>query len=185
MPNYNFRTKAEKIHARLSQDLPINSAVSVAIVPDPYGQNGEKIQVLRSTRTDALAGMFARNWIDEAQLNAGRKWERLFESAEIGSIRGFDPTKEAVDGGKAFEPVTDRQIMALRKLDEAHRWLGRDGYGVVFSVLGQRQLLKTAAESHGYVTAREVDYFSRRFRECLETLAILWGYAQRPLTHDK
>lgn len=175
--------KTDKIHQRLSQDLPVNAVVSIAIVDDPYSEVGEKIQVIRSTRTDALAGLYARNWIDDAQFCAGRKWENLFESAEIGSIRAIDPTKEAVDGGRIPEPITDHQISALRKLDEAHQWLGRDGYNIVFAVLGERHLLKEAAQRCGYVTAREIDYFSRRFRECLETLAQLWGFAQANTTN--
>lgn len=173
------RPKPDKIHERLSRDLPINSVVSVTVVDDPYSR-GEKIQVIRSVRNDALAGLHARTYIDDAQFAAGRKWENLFERAEIGSIRAIDPTREAVDGGQIPEPITDHQIAALRKLDEAHKWLGRDGYEIVFSVLGERRLLKEAAEYRGFVTAREIDYFSRRFRECLEALARLWGFAQAP-----
>jgi hypothetical protein len=36
------------------------------------------------------------------------------------------------------------------------------------------------AMQHKYTTARETNYLSRRFRECLDTLAILWGFAARP-----
>jgi hypothetical protein len=173
------KTQAEKMHQRLSQDLPIGSVVSIAIVADPYSQTGEKIQVLRSTRDDPLAGMHARQQIDDAQLAAGRKWQRLFEQAQIGQIRAIDPGKEAVDGGRTPEPITDRQIATMRKLDEAHKWLGKNDYSIIYTVLGLRRMLKEAAEIHGYSTAREFDYFSRRFKESLESLAVLWGFAQK------
>lgn len=173
----NFQ--AQKIHERLSADLPINAQVSIAIVTDPFSDCGEKISVLRSTRDDPLSGLFARQQIDEAQLAAGRKWQELYEGSEVGSIRAIDPTKEAVDGGRIPEPITDRQIKALRKLDEAHKWLGNDSYGIVFTVLGHRMMLKDAAEKHNFTTAREVDYFSRRFKDGLEELAKLWGFAGR------
>lgn len=170
---------AQKIHDRMAADLPINSQVSIAIVKDPYSCVGDKIQVLRSTRDDPLAGLYARSQIDDAQLAAGRKWQAYYESGQVGSIRAIDPTKEAVDGGRIPEPITDHQIKALRKLDEAHKWLGNDSYGIVFTVLGERLMLKEAAQKHSFVTAREIDYFSRRFKDSLEQLAKLWGFAPR------
>ncbi len=170
------KTQAQRIHERLAADLPINSRVSIAIVQDPYSDCGEQIQVLRSTRDDPLSGLHARRFIDTAQLAAGRRWQELYEKAEVGSIRAIDPTKEAVDGGRIPEPITDYQIKALRQLDEAHAWLGKVDYMIVFTVLGDRMMLKDAAERHGYITAREQDYFGRRFKTSLEQLAELWGF---------
>lgn len=168
----------EKIYDRMTADLPINARVAIAIVQDPYAA-GEKIKVLRSTRDDPLAGLHAREQIKDHQLAAGRKLQEYFEGGQIGYIKAIDPTKEAVDGGRIPEPITDKQIKALRRLDEVHKWIGNDSYAMLYTVLGKRMTLKDAAAYHGYVTAREIDYFARRIKDSLESLAVLWGLAVR------
>lgn len=171
------RSQAEKVHDRLSSDLPINSRVAVAIVDDPYSQVGEKIQVIRSIRNDPLAALHSRRQIDDAQMTAGRKWQALYEGAEVGSIRAIDPGKEAVDGGGIIEPITDHQIKSLRGLKESKQALGMEGYILVRDILAESLTMAQAAQKRGMGTEPEVKYIGRRFRECLETLAILWGLA--------
>lgn len=166
----------QKIHQRMTADLPINAVVSPAIVDDPY-QRGDKLRVLRSVRDDPLAGMHARGQIDDALLAAGRKWQAIQEQAEIGSISAMDPTKEPVDGGKMHEPITDRQIQALRKISIAAEKLGHEGHLLVSDILTYRKSIREAAERRGMFTESEIKYTGRRFRECLETLAIHWGFA--------
>lgn len=170
------------VHERMSADLPINSRVSIAIVKDPYSNFGEQIRVLRSVRDDPLAGMFSRSQIDQAQLEAGREWQRHHENSEIGSIRAIDPGKEAVDGGRMPEPITDRQTKAFRQLAIADAKLGQEGCALVRDVLGYRLSITAAAQKRGMVGESEVKYIGKRFRECLETLAILWGFAGEDLT---
>src|SRR5690242_5172038 len=165
----------EKIHDRRTTDLPINSMVSVAIVADPYSDKGEKIEVLRSIRDDHLAGMHSRGQIDDAQLLAGRKWELHLEGAQIGNIRAIDPTKEAVDGGGMREALTDKQIAAFAQLHEASVELGSVGNSLIRDILGERLSVAQAAARRGYNAEREINYLGRRFRECLESLARLWG----------
>jgi hypothetical protein len=102
-----------KIYDRQSRDLPINSKVAEAIVDDPL-EAGAKLKVLRSVRDDPLADMHSRRQIDDAMLAAGREWQRYHEDTQIGGISAIDTTKEAVDGGRIPEPITDRQIKAIR-----------------------------------------------------------------------
>lgn len=172
-------SQAEKIHQRLSQDLPINSKVAKAIVKDPYAQNGESIQVLRSVRDDPLAGMHARQQIDDAQFVAGRRWQAHFEGAEVGLIRAIDPAKEFVDGGNFPDPLPDRKVEAMAALREADKALGWEGRAIVRTVLGDRLTVNEAAHARGARSEAEIKYVGRRFRECLETLAVLWGFAGR------
>jgi len=166
------------VHDRRSTDLPINSIVSVAIVQDPYSDTGEQLQVLRSLRDDPLAAMIARGQIDEAQFQAGRKWQKLHDCSTIGVIRAIDPAKEAVDGGGRVESITDRQISAFTELRESYEALGTYGKTLVFYVLGEGLNITQAAVRMNCSTESEVKYIGRRFRECLESLAILWGFAQ-------
>lgn len=175
------RSQAEKVHDRLSQDLPINSRVAIAIVQDPYSQIGEKIQVTRSIRDDPLAGMHSRQQIDDAQLVAGRKWQAHHEGAEVGLIRAIDPAKEFVDGGQFPDPLPDSKIKALEALRAADEALGWEGKMIVRSILGDRLSIAQTANARGGRTEVEIKYVGKRFRECLETLAILWGFAGKPV----
>lgn len=165
------------VHDRRAVDLPINSRVAVAIVADPYSETGDKIEVLRSVRDDPLAGMLSRKQIDEAQFHAGRLWQRFHENSEIGAINAVDPCKEKVDGGKSPEPIGERQIRAFRALAEADKALGVEGRQLVRDILARRWSISEAANYRGVQAELEVKYIGRRFRECLETLAELWGFA--------
>lgn len=171
--------KQEKIHDRTSSDLPINSVVSIAIVQDPYSDKGEQIQVLRSVRDDPLAWMKSRRQIDDAQYEAGRKWQRLHGESTIGNIRAIDPGKEAVDGGIMPDAITDRQIAAFQELAECAGELGFFGNRLVFAVLGEGRKIVEVASQFELVTELEIKYLGRRFRECLEVMAMHWGYASR------
>lgn len=168
------KPKEEKVHDRKSHDLTINSIVAEVIVTDPAG---DKIAVLRSLRDDPLAWMQSRSQIDEAQFAAGRHWQRVHQASTIGIIRAIDPAKPAVDGGKMPEALTGRQIDAFRELAESYKALGAYGGRLVFEILGEGRGIKEAAALRGCQTELETKYLGRRFRECLETLAIHWGYA--------
>lgn len=170
--------KTEKVHQRMTSDAPINSVLGVKVVDDPY-EMGSKLQVLVSLRDDPLAGMYSRGQIDDAQLAGGRKWQRHYEEAEIGGIRAIDPTKEAVDGGRIPEPITDRQIIAFRELTRADKELGQEGRALIRDILGGRMSVSQAAVRRGLTRQREIDYVGYRFRECLDTLAVLWNFAGR------
>lgn len=169
-------TKPGKIHDRLSQDLLINSVVSIAIVDDPF-EKGAKLKVLRSIRDDVLAALYSRSQIDDAQYRAGRDAERLFEASYVGRISGIDPSRIMVDGGQFPEAITDKQIQANRELTRAKFKLGDEGYLLVRDILGDRMSISKAAEKRDCAGERGTRYTGQRFRECLETLAMLWHYA--------
>lgn len=169
-------TKTEKIHDRQSHDLPINSVVSIAVVDDPL-EHGAKLRVIRSTRDDPLAALYSRSQIDDAQYRAGRDVERLFEASAVGRISGIDPGRIVVDGGQMPEAITDKQIRASNELLRAKAKLGEEGYKLVRDILGDRLSVAKAAEYRGLMGERGSRYTGQRFRECLETLALLWHYA--------
>jgi hypothetical protein len=63
------------------------------------------------------------------------------------------------------------------KLKEAKADLGEYGVSLVYDVLSRRMTLIEIAEARHMPRQREIDYLGRRFRECLESLAKLWGFA--------
>jgi hypothetical protein len=166
-----------KVHDRRSHDLPRNAEVAPVEVDDPLGlEPGDKIVTLRSIRNDPLARMHSHRQIDEAQYQSGRVFQNDWERAERGP-RAVDPTREYVDGGQAREPITEGQRKAVLRLNRAERELGADGSALVHDVLVHGMTMDQVGERRGLRGQRWNDYFARRLRECLDRLALVYGFA--------
>src|ERR1700749_3870448 len=166
-----------KIHDRRSHDLPCNAEVVSVEVDAPSGlEPGEKIVVLRSIRNDPLGRLHSHHQIDEAQYRGGRAFQDDWEKAERGP-RAVDPTREYVDGGQMREPITERQRKAVLRLNRAERELGADGSALVHEVLVLGMTMEQIGQRRGLRGQRWIDYFARRFRECLDRLALIYGFA--------
>lgn len=168
-------TKGPTVYDRVTADLPINAMVAPALVDDPL-EPGAKLRVARSLRDDVLGHLHARKEIDDAQLEAGRRYEKFAEQASIGNVKAMDPTKEAVDGGYIPEPITDRQIAAVRHLSEAGRVLGRRNEMLVRQILIDKLRFKEIARSPAELDVRHA---RRTFIDSMEELAVLWNLAGR------
>jgi hypothetical protein len=131
---------------------------------------------IRSIRNDPLAKLHSHRQIDEAQYQGGRAFQDDWEQAERGP-RAVDPTREYVDGGRAREPITERQRKAVLRLNRAERELGADGSALVHDVLVSGLTMAEVGQRRGLRTQRWADYFARRFRECLDRLALIYGFA--------
>ena len=166
-----------KVHDRRSQDLPRNAEVAAVEVDDPLGlEPGDKIVTLRSIRNDPLARLHSHHQIDEAQYRGGRAFQNDWERAERGP-RAVDPTREYVDGGQAREPITEGQRKAVLRLNRAERELGADGSALVHEVLILGMTMEQVGQRHGLRSQRWKDYFARRFCECLDRLALIYGFS--------
>jgi len=173
----NKSHQATRSHDRRSRDLPRNAEVAAVEVDDPLGLDpGDKIVTLRSIRNDPLARLHSHRQIDEAQYRGGRAFQDDWEQAERGP-RAVDPTREFVDGGAACEPITERQRRAVLRLNRAERELGADGSALVHDVLITGLTMREISERRELRGQRWIDYFARRFRECLDRLALLYGFA--------
>src|SRR5664279_427454 len=173
----NRQHKAQKVHDRRSTDLPRNAEVAAVEVDDPLAlEPGEKIVTLRSLRCDPLGKLHSHRHIDEAQFQGGRAFQDDWEKAERGP-QAVDPTREYVDGGRGREPITERQRKAVLRLNRAERELGADGSALVHEVLVLGMTMEQIGERRGVHGQRWIDYFARRFRECLDRLALMYGFA--------
>jgi hypothetical protein len=169
-----------KAHDRRSRDLPRNAEVAAAEVDDPLGlEPGDKIVTLRSIRNDPLGRMHSHRHVDEAQYQGGRALQADWEKAERGP-RAVDPTREYVDGGQIREAITESQRQAVLRLNRAERELGADGAALVHEVLILGMTMEQVGERRGLRAQRWNDYFARRFRECLDRLALMYGFATEP-----
>jgi hypothetical protein len=169
--------KLAKVHDRRSQDLLRNAEVAAVEVDDPLGlEPGDKIVTLRSIRNDPLARLHSHRQIDEAQYQGGRAFQDDWEKAERGP-QAVDPTREYVDGGRMREPITEGQRKAVLRLNRAERELGADGAVLVHEVLILGMTMEQISERRGVRGQRWMDYLARRFRECLDRLALIYGFA--------
>jgi len=174
---YNPAVSGPQVHDRRARATNRGQAGHIVEVEvdDPYGQPGERISAIRSTRDDPLADHLARGHIDQAQYEAGRAFQRHFATAEKGP-RALGWT-EAVDGGLQAEPLTDAQLMASKWLTRCYGALGRDGSILMHEMLVDAKTTRQIAAARGMIGEDWNRYFSRRLFECLDTLAIVFGLA--------
>lgn len=177
--------KTTLAHDRRAQDLPRNAEVAEVEVDDPLAlEPGEKIVALRSLRNDPLGRLHSHHQIDEAQFRGGRAFQDDWEKAERGP-RAVDPAREYVDGGQAREPITERQQRAVVRLNRVARELGTDGIMLVQEVLVDGLTMEQVGLRRGLRGQRWMDYFSKRLRECLDRLALIYGFATAPVAAQK
>jgi hypothetical protein len=173
----NRSHRLTRIHDRRSRDLPLNAEVAEVEVDNPLGlEPGEKIVALRSIRSDPLGRLHSHHQIDEVQYQSGRAFQNDWEKAERGP-QAVDPSREYVDGARTREPVTEAQRRAVLRLNRIERELGADGAALVHEVLVRGMTMEQVGQRRGLRTQRWNDYFSRRFRECLDRLALIYGFA--------
>jgi hypothetical protein len=166
-----------KIHDRRSHDLPFNADVANIEVDDPFAlEPGEKIVTLRSIRSDPLGRLHSHRQIDDVQYQAGRAFQNDWERAERGP-KAVDPAREYVDGVQTREPITEGQRKAVLRLNACERELGADGSALVHDVLVNGMTMEQVGERRGLKTQRWKDYFARRLKECLDRLAVIYGFA--------
>jgi len=173
----NISFKLAKLHDRRSRDLPFNADMAEVEVDNPLALDpDEKIVAMRSIRNDPLGRLHSRRQIDEAQYRGGRAYQNDWERAERG-LQGVDPTREYVDGARSREPLTESQRQAVLRLGRIERELGTDGAALVHDALVLGLTMDQIGQRRAVRTQRWNDYFARRFRECLDRLALVYGFA--------
>lgn len=170
---------AKPVHDRRTADPTRLAELAPIEVADPYAlEPGDKIVVMRSIRDDPLGSLHAHRHIDEAQYQAGRKFQDDFETAGRGP-QAIDPTKEHVDGGMPPEPLGKAQQKALDSLNRAHVALGHEGAILAKRVLIDGLTCKQIAVLSGIKGRRGEEYIGMRFKGCLNDLAQVYGFAMQ------
>jgi hypothetical protein len=168
------------------KDRPFNAKTTTRKVPDPWSPDGGYITVTASMRDDPLSRLHTRNQIEPHQHAVALALQAEFEAVEISGAKSVDFGREGVDGGGAYrEPFGDRQRHAGNRLAQARAKLGKDSFGLLQLVLGERVFLAQVAAARGW----HPRIAARRFKVALESLAELWGYTGqapgRRLVRDK
>lgn len=136
--------------------------IGSATVDDPY-EKGLKLNVAINVRHDVLIHWHSRKMIDAAQFEAGRRFQRIWERAEIGAPGAIRYDKPHVDGGFPIDPLTDQVIEARREMIELRSYLGEYDYGLACRIIGQGQSFDKSR------------YIGQRVRDALTALAGFWG----------
>jgi len=173
---------AKKIHDRRSNDTLAAGQYVAIEVDDPMGlEVGDKIAVLRQTRSDPLGRLHAHRQINDAQYHAGREYQKDKETASRGP-KAIDPTKEAVDGGVMPEPLTDRQRKATKRIIKIEGELGRRLTGVLEAVLIEGKTMEQIARSQAQSVLK---MHGSLFRVALNELAQMYGFSNGEKQDEK
>jgi hypothetical protein len=165
-----------RVHDRRSRDLPRHAEVATVAVDNPLAlEPGEKIVACARSATIRWVACIRIARSTRRNTRAGGPF-RTREQAERGP-RAVDPTREYVDRGQMREPITEGQRKAVLRLNRAERELGADGSALVHEVLIQGMTMEQVGQRRGLRTKRWHDYFARRLRECLDRLAVIYGFA--------
>ncbi|RVP07338.1 hypothetical protein CN083_15705 [Sinorhizobium meliloti] len=152
-------------------------------VPNPYFSrahppgptNPRTIPAVVNVRESAVATMASRGVLDPAQVAAADRFRALFEAMGGKGAGAIDYGRERVDGGKAREPITERQMNAGRELARCRDLLGARLYGLVCAVCGEGYALHEVAgkEKRARLVAADM------LRMGLDDLAAMWRLATR------
>lgn len=147
------------------------------VVDDPF-ERGAKLLATQSIRDDPLGRLHKSGHIDQAQYSAGREMQGYYERAEIGGVKAMDTTKEPVDGGTIPETMTEQVQRAVQQIVRLERVMGPIDGQIIRAVLRDGLFLTQVAAKFGFDRNERAErYYSRRFRDALETLAKELGYA--------
>jgi hypothetical protein len=137
--------------------------------------------VIRSLRDDAIGRMHSRHQLTEAQYGAARAFQQAADQALFVTVRSLDLTKTRVSGGAPPDPLPPHRQRAMKRLRHAEEQVahrhGNEGLSLTRAVLVERQSVEQAARLRGAQAAREIWFWSRLFRRCLDALALAFGLA--------
>jgi hypothetical protein len=138
-----------------------------------------RIVALRDDRLGQLAkrGMLGRGDERDNRVVAGRRWQSLYEKAEIGGARGLDPAKDIVDGGVFASPDTDQRLAAQEVLNRLRREVGIIGDRLLVWVLGEKKTMTEVADILG--ADRRDLRLCRHLAEALDTIALELGIIRK------
>lgn len=164
------RLAVQNGHRPEVKDLENFGSIDVA---DPM--SGRRERKVTALRDDPLGRMHKRKLVTDAQFAAGRRMQALYEAIEIGSVRGFDPTRAKVSGSPAAEMYIPEPRL-VRMLAEIELKLGENGaeYARAF-LLHRTSATQLAAQAGKPDSKQEAMYYADRLRGILDEIADYLG----------
>lgn len=137
--------------------------------------NPRKIISTYNAQESYVGFLYAGKHITEGEKRAADIVRMNFERLGGAGAQAIDYGKEPVDGGGAVQDITDRQMLAGQVMREIHTLLGPAGHDLTLKLAGQGLWPRDMAPRD----KRKQEYLSMRFRECLEHIAVEWGFQNR------
>lgn len=142
--------------------------------------NRRKIKLPHNARESAIITMASRGHLNAAQLQAAKRFCHYYERLGGAGAGSFDYSREIVDGGGVRTTISDNQVEAGQQLKQCRDLLGVVGYELVSKVAGQGLGISDVACSH-----RKRLYAADSLKDCLDVLAVYWGYSTTKITSWK
>ena len=165
--------------ARLAQVQHTNGSLAEG-APSWTPPRRPQITAFISLKEDPFGRMFARRQVDRAQFEAGRTYQLLADTAEIGIIHSVDLSRTPVSGSRLPDPLTDRRLRAFKKLRELDEVLvqrfGIEGLAITKAILVDRKSQEQTAKDCGADNVRDKRSVGWLFRRCLDVLAQGLGF---------
>lgn len=140
----------------------------------PDKTNQQHIPVAFNMRESYVGWLFARGLIDGGEKRAADKVRQAYERMGGAGASAIDYGREHVDGGHIAQTITDSHLLAAGVLRDALSWLGQEGYSLTMKLAAEGRWLAELSNDE-----RRREFLGNRFRECLDTLAVNWGFKMR------
>ncbi len=144
---------------------------------DGASGNPKKIRAAFNPRESPVMWMLVRGWVTDPQAMAATRFRSLYERAGGAGAKAIDYARVTVDGGGITDPISDASMDAHNQLKDVQARLGPAGYELIEKVCGQLLFIKQVAAEHRFSSSKRYESrLSCQLRECLDILAIDWGY---------
>lgn len=159
-----------------NQRHPFNPALTTTLVEveDPKRKGG--VRVVHSRLSDFISREHASKRIDDAQKAAADEFYRLRVTTMSNGLSSPSFAREYVDSSGRGDPVTDRLILAHKRLQKARQVVGTFVYESIDQCVCDG-LTPTAIQSRN---GKDRKITAAYIKDGLEELAIYWGYATDP-----
>jgi len=147
-------------------------------VDDPLEQ-GAKLLAFRRL-SDFISREHASRRIDDAQKAAADEFYKLRVKTMSNGLSSPSFAREYVDSSGRGDPITDRFILACKRLNQARSVIGITDYEILNQCIVEGL---SPSAMHTNDTERRIS--ASRIRKALEMLAVYWGYASDPASQAR
>ncbi|WP_438721727.1 hypothetical protein [Bartonella rochalimae] len=121
-----------------------------------------------------IALLYKKGHINQAQYKAAERFYVYWRQCQGDAQMSLDLTIQKVDSDQRYTHPIEAQTNALKQLQTVKIELGTLGYRLVEQVIGYDQAFKELSPSK-----RKQNSLADHLRDCLDLLAVHWGYANR------
>nr|WP_155914822.1 hypothetical protein [Bartonella clarridgeiae] len=129
------------------------------------------------THSRPIALLYKKGHINQAQYKAAERFYVYWRQCQGDTQMSLDLTTQKVDSSQRYIHPIEAQTNALKHLQTVKIHLGILGYKLVEQVVGYDQAFKELSPSK-----RKQNSLADHLRDCLDLLAVHWGYANHTST---